>query len=179
MVNTTQRAGRVRYLVLESRQAQNLLGAIYTLTGTPQWAYLFADSDWQAYLDESPIVLEAVQDSKEYGWALQGLKEGELSGLILESSKGMNCVLDWLRARLTVSFGNQRKGLLRYYDPHIWRRLAPQTSRSEEVVDRIIHWDDTLGIQKWVITDHPEPVAMAPVPTLSETQLQALSAQRA
>lgn len=179
MVNLPQQASKTRYLILESRQKKPLLGELYGIAETPRWAYLFADTEWQAYLKESPIVLEAKSDSGEYHWALQELKEERLSGLILESSKGLEAVASWLRARLTVRIEGQRQGLLRFYDPWIWHRLAPQTKPVAEVVERAIYWHGTAGQQRWLMTENPEPIAMSPEPTLDEQQWLALNATSA
>ena len=89
-----------RYLVLESRQKKTLLQALYNMSDNPRWVYLFADSEWQSYLDESPVLLETAQNSEEYRWALMGLEEERLSGLLLESTQGLDAVASWLRARL-------------------------------------------------------------------------------
>lgn len=176
MTNSPQPAGKVRYLVLESRRKEPLLQQLYQIANSPRWTYLFADTQWQAYLKESPILLEAAQDSVEYRWALQGMKQDSLSGLILESSKGLDAVASWLRARLTVRFGGQRQGLLRFYDPWIWHQLEPKTNPQAEVIKRVIYWHGAPGQQRWQTTENPEPMTMSPAPTLDEQQWLALNA---
>lgn len=176
MVNSPRSASKALYLVLESRHQKTMLRELYGATESPRWVYLFADTEWQAYLKESPILLEAAQDSAEYRWALKGLKEDSLSGLILGSSKGLEAVTRWLRARLTVRFDGQRQGLLRFYDPWIWHQLAPRTNPAAEVIEQAIYWYGAPGQQRWLTIENPEPIAMSPMPTLDEQQWLALNA---
>lgn len=176
MVNSPQPASTMRYLVLESRHQKTMLRGLYGATEDPRWIYLFADTEWQAYLKESPILLEVEQDSADYGWALKGLKEDSLSGLILGSSKGLDAVSSWLRERLTVRFDSQRQGLLRFYDPWIWHQLVPRTNPAAEVIEQAIYWYGEPGQQRWLTIESPEPIAMSPVPTLDEQQWLALNA---
>lgn len=176
MTNSPQLPRKVRYLVLESPNQKMLLQKLYGVSEDPRWVYLFADTQWQAYLKESPILLEAAQDSAEYRWVLQEMKQDSLSGLILESSKGLDAVASWLRARLTVRFGGQRQGLLRFYDPWIWHQLAPRTNPVAEVIEQAIYWYGAPGKQRWLTIENPDPIAMSPAPTLHEQQWLALNA---
>ena len=164
-----------RYLVLESRQKKTLLQALYNMSDNPRWVYLFADSEWQSYLDESPVLLETAQNSEEYRWALMGLEEERLSGLLLESTQGLDAVASWLRARLTVCFDGNRKGLLRLYDPKIWHRLAVKSKPEADIIERALYWHGKPGQQRWVMDENPEPIAMSPMPTLNEQQWLALN----
>jgi hypothetical protein len=164
-----------RYLVLESRQKKTLLEALYNISDNPQWVYLFADSEWQAYLDESPVLLETAQNSAEYRWALMGLEDERLSGLLLESTQGLDAVARWLRARLTVCFDGNRKGLLRLYDPKIWHRLAVKSKPKANIIERALYWHGKPGQQRWVMDENPEPIAMLPTPILNEQQWLALN----
>lgn len=175
MVNSSQSVSKTRYLVLESRNQKTMLRELYGAAESPRWVYLFADTEWQAYLKESPILLEAAQDSTEYRWALKGLKEDSLSGLMLGSSRGLDAVASWLRERLTVRFDGQRQGLLRFYDPWIWHQLAPQTNPEAEVIEQAIYWYGAPGQQRWLTIENPEPIAMSPAPTLDEQQWLALN----
>lgn len=165
----------VRYLVLESSQKAGVTRLLYDQTGNPEWVYLFADTDWQLYLAESPIVLKATQQSPEYQWAVQELKGGELTGLILESSDGLEAVAGWLRARLKVRFDGHRQGLLRFYDPKIWHRLSPTFSQNIDVVERVIYWYGNAGEGRWKTNEKPSPFTMFPMPTLNETQWKTLN----
>jgi len=166
---------RVRYLVLETSQKPPVVRSLYEQTDNPTWVYLFAETDWQLYLTESPIVLAASQKSVEYQWALKGLKEGQLTGVILESSEGLEPVTKWLRARLKVRFDGHRQGLLRFYDPRIWHCLAPVTQKEADVIERVIYWHGGSGEACWQISERPSPFTMFPVPTLSDAQWQALN----
>lgn len=175
MVSSVQEVSRIRYLLLESRQKKPLLQALYEVAENPQWVHLFADTEWHAYLKESPIVLEASQNSPEYQWALRGLKSDTLSGLILESTKGLEAVSGWARERLTVRFDGNRQGLLRFYDPLIWHLLGPRHKPDAEIIDRAIYWYRESGQQRWLMNENPEPIAMSPVPTLDSRQWLALN----
>ncbi|RMJ03061.1 hypothetical protein DOQ08_02526 [Marinobacter litoralis] len=166
---------KVRFLVLEAQQKSTVLRSLYEQADVPKWLYLFAETDWQQYLAESPVVLEAKQKSPEYQWALQGLKEGRLVGLILESSESLESVTSWLRARLKVRFDGERQGLLRLYDPEVWQRLSPVTLDQADVIERVIYWFGESGQERWHTTDRPNPFTMLPLPTLSETQWQKLN----
>ncbi|PSF11891.1 DUF4123 domain-containing protein [Marinobacter shengliensis] len=168
-------SAKVRYLVLETRQNPPVVRSLYAQADNPKWVHLFAETDWQQYLAESPVVLEANQSSPEYQWALKGLKEGRLTGLILESSEGLESVTKWLRARLKVRFDGQRQGLLRFYDPDVWHRLSPVVQDQADVVERVIYWHGDSGEARWLTTEKPSPFNMFPVPTLNESQWQALN----
>ncbi|WP_370258931.1 DUF4123 domain-containing protein [Marinobacter nauticus] len=175
MVFAKPSTDKVRFLVLEAQQKPSVVRSLYEQTDVPKWLYLFAETDWQQYLAESPVVLEAKQQSPEYQWALKGLKEGRLIGLILESSESLESVTSWLRARLTVRFDGERQGLLRLYDPEVWQRLSPGTQDQADVIERVIYWYGESGQERWQTTDRPNLFTMLPVPTLSETQWQALN----
>jgi hypothetical protein len=175
MTNSPQLVSNARYLVLESRHGKPLLQDLYEISESPRWVYLFADSEWQAYLDESPILLETAQNSAEYRWALTGLEEERLSGLLLESTHGPDGVVSWLRARLTVCFDGNRKGLLRLYDPKIWHRLAVKSKPEADIIERVLYWHGKPGQQRWAMDENPEPIAMSPMPTLNEQQWLALN----
>jgi uncharacterized protein DUF4123 len=176
MVKSLSRPNRIRYLVLESQSGTPLLQELYGITGSPQWLYLFADTEWHTYLKEGPILLESRQDSEEYRWALQRIRQERLSGLILESSGGLDAVSNWLRERLNVRFEGRRTGLLRFYDPKIWHRLKPRSNPREELIERAIYWHGVLGQERWLAGENPEPIAMSPTPTLDEQQWLALNA---
>lgn len=175
MVLAKPSTDKVRFLVLEAQQKPSVVRSLYEQTDVPKWLYLFAETEWQQYLAESPVVMEAKQQSPEYRWALKGLKEGRLIGLILESSESLESVTSWLRARLKVRFDGERQGLLRFYDPEVWQRLSPVTLDQTDVIERVIYWYVESGQERWLTTDRPNLFAMLPVPTLSETQWQALN----
>lgn len=169
-------SNKPRYLVLESLNPKFLLQKLYETAESPEWLCLFSDTDWHAYREEGPVLLEARQDSAEYHWALQGLKEENLIGLILESAAGRDTVADWLRARLTVRFDGQRKGLLRFYDARIWHQLSPASAPEVDVIERVIYWVGEAGSKRWRITENPKPFSMSPVATLDEHQWRAINA---
>lgn len=166
---------KVRYLVIEASQKPSVVRSLYEQADNPKWVYLFAETDWQQYLAESPIVLEANQHSPEYQWALKGMKEGRLTGLILDSADGLESVTKWLRARLKVRFDGQRQGLLRFYDPEVWHRLSPVVQEQADVIERVIYWHDDSAEARWLTTERPSPFTMFPVPTLNETQWRTLN----
>ncbi|WP_309045224.1 DUF4123 domain-containing protein [Marinobacter sediminicola] len=165
----------IRYLVLESGQRTPIIRMLYDHAENPEWVYLFADTEWQLYLAESPVILKAAQQSPEYQWALAGLKNGQLNGLILESEGSFESITKWLRTRLKVRFDGQRQGLLRIYDPQIWHQLAPISKPGADLVERVIYWFGEPGSERWHTTEWPDPLTMFPVPTLSEAQWQALN----
>lgn len=170
---------KIRYLVLETNQTIPVTRALYEHAENPDWAYLFADTEWQLYLSESPIIVKAAQHSPEYQWGLKSLKEGQLIGLILESSEGLESVANWLRARLKVRFDGRRHGLLRFYDPRIWHQLSPSSGSEADVIERAIYWYGAPGEERWQTTEKPNLFTMLPMPTLDESQWQALNATTA
>ncbi|MBK1872728.1 DUF4123 domain-containing protein [Marinobacter sp. 1-3A] len=165
----------IRYLVLESGQRTPITKMLYEHAENPEWVYLFADTEWQLYLAESPVILKASQQSSEYQWALTGLKNGQLNGLILESEGSFESIAKWLRARLKVRFDGQRQGLLRFYDPQIWHQLAPTSKPGMDVVERVIYWFGEPEGKRWHTTEWPDPITMLPMPTLSDAQWKSLS----
>lgn len=175
MASTALPENYARYLLIESRQQESLMRELYETDDNPTWAYAFADTDWQAYLNQSPLLVEANKNSTIYRWALKGLKQEKLTGLILESDQGFEDVLNWIRKRLTVRFDGNRRGLLRFYDPMIWHQLAPLVSPQESVISRVIYWYGPVGHQRWLISESPELLTMLPMPTLSEGQRLALA----
>lgn len=176
MVGKSEQLNTTRYLVLEPQHKTSLLQELYEIAESPRWLYLFADTCWQAYLKDGPILLATGQESAEYRWALQGLKHERLTGLVLESSKELDAVASWLRERLNVRFESQREGLLRFYDPRIWHHLKPQNKPDADVIERAIYWYGEPGQQRWLTTENPEPVVMSPTPTLDDQQWLALNA---
>ena len=170
------RSDEVRYLIMDSRQDPPLPRALYERADNPIWVYLYTDTRWQPYLEESPIVVETTRQSPEYKWALTGLQDGQLTGLVLTSSDGLEAVANWFRARLMVRFDGQRQGLLRLYDPRVWHRLSPASGPEADVIERVIYWDGDPESECWQTTENPAPFAMSPVPTLNERQWLALKA---
>lgn len=178
MGQTLVQPQKIRYLVLEPQGPTSLLKGLYEHSDNPSWLYLFSDTDWHAYAEYGPILLAARQDSTEYRWALNELKQGSVSGLILESSGGLDEVVEWLRAQLNVRFDGIRHGLLRFYDPLIWHQLASKTKSAKAVIERVMYWHGEPGHERWMTAENPEPLAAAPVPTLEERQWTAVSAIR-
>lgn len=163
------------YLILESRSSEAILQQVYATETDPVWEYLFAHTEWEPYLHESPIVLQALRDSDLYRWARQGLENNELSGLILDSTQELRAVADWTRQRLSVQFDSDRRGLLRFYDPLIWHRLAPAERSREEVVSSVTYWHGLPEDGRWLTSVNPEPVTMGSTPMLEAHQWQALN----
>lgn len=176
MNNQSVKNANVRYLVLESTERKPLLQELYEKSESPVWMHLFAETEWQPYLSESPLVVEVFTDSAACTWAMEGLESGRLRGLVLESQHNLKVVSDWLRERLTVRFDRGRIGLLRFYDPLIWHKLTPETRKEKSVIERAWYWHDAPDEQHWLVSEHPEPVTMLPLPSLEEKQWLALSA---
>jgi hypothetical protein len=179
MASPPEQFNKTRYLVLEPQHNTSMLQELYEIAESPRWLYLFADTYWHAYRVDGPILLRAEQESAEYRWALQGLKQERLTGLVLESSKGLDAVTNWVRERLNVRFVGQREGLLRFYDPRIWHQLKPQNKSDADVIERAIYWFGEPGQQRWLTTENPEPIVMSPAPTLDDQQWLALNATSA
>src|SRR5690554_2241934 len=95
--------------------------------------------------------------------------------MILESSEGLESVTKWLRTRLKVLFDGTRHGLLRFYDPNVWHQLSPVDQDQADVVERVIYWHGDSGEARCLTTEKPSPFNMLPVPTLNESQWQALN----
>jgi len=163
------------YLILESRSSAAILQKAYEIEPNPEWAYLFAQTEWEPYQEQSPIMLRVRTDSHLYRWARQGLQGDELSGLILDSSEELRIVSDWARQRLSVQFDGGRRGLLRFYDPLIWHRLAPSAKGRDNVIESVTYWYGETGDERWVTSDNPDPVTMGSAPTLEPVQWQALN----
>lgn len=56
--------------------------------------------------------------------------------------------------------------------------LASAISRGQDqadVVERVIYWHGDSGEARWLTTEKPSPFNMLPVPTLNESQWQALN----
>lgn len=167
---------KIRYLVLESPIGEPLLQMLYEHDESPVWQYLFSDTPWAPYLDESPVVVQTTQDSDLYKWVLKKLKaNNEVSGLIIETEENLEFVVNWARARLTVAFDDVRKGLLRFYDPVIWHRLKPRNIGEEGPVRQVIYWYGSALEGRWLISQNPEPVTMAGTPVLEPGQLKRLN----
>lgn len=179
MNNHPLKESGIRYLVLESRERKPLVQALYENSESPAWEYLFAETEWQPYMSESPLVIEMLANSTAYSWAMEMLESGRFSGLILESQHGLRGVTAWLRERLTVRFDGRRMGLLRLYDPLIWHRLTPVTRKDNSAIECVWYWHGTPNEQRWLVSKYPEPVTMLPVPSLEEHQWLALNSENA
>lgn len=176
MTSRPFKSTNLRYLVLESRERKPLLQELYGNSESPVWMHLFAETEWQPYLSESPLVIEILTGCAAYIWAMEGLESGRFSGLVLESQQDLQAVSYWLRERLTVRFDGGRIGLLRFYDPLIWHRLTAETRAEPNVIERVTYWHGAPGEQQWFAIENPEPISMLPMPSLEEKQWLALSA---
>jgi len=175
VVSAKPSSDRVHYLVLEARQNPPVVRSLYEQAENPNWVYLFAETDWQQYLAEGPVVVQAAQDSELYKWALKELKlNNGLSGIVIESDEAMNSVVDWARERLTVGFDGSRRGLLRFYDPLVWHRLNPRNIGEQGLVRQVIYWHGSPQEGRWLVSRNPEPVTMAGTPVLEPEQLRRL-----
>lgn len=166
---------KVRYLILESLSGVPLLKMLYEHDETPVWLNLFRETSWAPYQDESPVVVQATQDSDLYKLVLKELKlNKKLSGIIIESDEAMDAVVKWARERLNVTFDGARKGLLRFYDPLIWHRLKPGNIGDQGLITQVIYWHGSPGEGRWLASNYPEPVTMAETPVLEPEQLERL-----
>ncbi len=173
---TFQSVNKVRYLVLESLTSEPLLKTLYEHDESPVWQYLFSETPWAPYIEESPIVVQANRESDLYKWVLKELKlNNELSGIIIESEQAGDSVVSWARERLTVAFNGFRTGLLRFYDPLIWHQLKPRNIGDDGPVRQVIYWHGSSREGRWLISRNPEPVTMAETPVLEQEQLERLN----
>jgi Domain of unknown function (DUF4123) len=170
----------ILYLILESAGRKSLLQTLYEQCEAPVWQLLFSETLWAPYEDESPLFIQVTRNSGLHRWALKELgRTGELRGLIIESDASLEAVLQWARARLTVTLGDTRNGLLRFYDPLVWHRLAPHDTGREGTVKRVVYWHGGPEDGSWLTSQNPEPVTMVGAPTLEAEQLQNLNLARA
>jgi hypothetical protein len=165
-----------RYLILEAIRGETLLSTIYEKELQPVWHYLFEDTEWAPYKHQGPLIVEARQSSELYRALLAGLKDStKMTGLILESDKGMDKVAEWARARLTVRLDKDRTALLRFYDPVIWHKLEPGEKANENPIGRAIYWHGSAGEGRWVMNPYPDPLTMSEMPILEPEQRKALA----
>lgn len=180
MAGRSKQGDDILYLILESVGSKSLLQTLYEKCGAPIWQLLFNETQWAPYVDESPLFIQATRNNDLYRWALKELaKTGELRGLIIESDASFESVLYWARERLTVTLGGNRNGLLRFYDPSVWHRLAPRDTGREGTVKRVDYWHGGPEDGRWLTSQNPEPVTMVEAPTLEPEQLQNLNLVRA
>jgi hypothetical protein len=164
------------YLILEAIRGQGLLSTIYESESQPVWAYLFEETEWAPYKHQGPVIVEARQSSELYRALLAGLKDStKMTGLILESDKGMDKVAEWARARLTVRLDKDRTALLRFYDPVIWHKLDSREKPNDNPIGRAIYWHGSAGDGRWVMNVHPDPLTMNEMPILESDQQKALA----
>lgn len=169
-------ADTIRYLILEAIRGETLLSTIYENESQPVWAYLFEETEWAPYKHQGPVIVEAMQSSELYRALLAGLKGSrKITGLILESDKGMDKVAGWARARLTVRLDKDRTALLRFYDPVIWHKLEPGENANDNPIGRAIYWHGSAGEGRWIINVHPDPLTMNEMPILEPEQRKALA----
>lgn len=156
MDSLVQPSNGVRYLILESDSPESLLQQLYEIEPNPEWEYLFAHTDWAAYWQESPILLKAYEDSALRRWALQGFESERWVGLVIESDQSFQMVADWARLKLSVQLEGGGKGLLRFYDPLVWHRLAPSAQGDGSATTRVSYWHGEPGEGRWLTVNQPD-----------------------
>lgn len=165
------------FVVLESDPKKALLPLLYELEPQPNWHYLFTDTEWEPYQSESPIVVATTSGSEFLRHVMEHMPgQNNMRGLILESGGTLDSVVSWARQRLTVTFDNSRRGLLRFYDPLIWHELCSMNEPNSKVIARVHYWLEDNGSGQWYSMEEPEPMSGSGEPTLSPVQVQALSA---
>ncbi|WP_336367084.1 DUF4123 domain-containing protein [Marinobacter sp. C2H3] len=162
------------YVVIEPAAEVDLRAELYQWSGDPEWAYLFADTLWQACQQQGPLVVRTRLGCPWFSRAWRAMEQGQCLGLVLQSVEDLQTVCQWLRRRLMVRLGGQRKGLLRYYDPLVWHRLAPAVQRRPAIIEQAWYWCDGPAGFRWQRSVRPEPIPLLPEPVLSEEQHRAL-----
>ncbi|WP_203142196.1 DUF4123 domain-containing protein [Marinobacter mangrovi] len=164
------------FVIIEGHPKRPVLPGLYDLEPQPHWQYLFADTEWASYQSESPLVIKIDAGSPFLRSVIDDMQSPEgWRGLILESQDDFDTVLSWARQRLTVVFDPPRTGLLRYYDPLIWHALCTTGERIGETIQHGHYWVEDVESGAWHSLEYPEPVADPTRPSLSSSQLQAIT----
>lgn len=162
-----------RYLLIEEQSGEPIRQHLYQKTDNPVWEPLFLNTGWAAFDPLGPLLIQTTFQESFYRLSVDRLSDPDpWRGLIFVSDAGFDDVSDWLRCRLTVDLGQDRAGLLRFYDPLIWHRLSPWSAQTSTPMARCESWDTEQG---WSSVERPEFVIMQPRPKLTKTQVEALS----
>ncbi|AQZ93484.1 DUF4123 domain-containing protein [Halopseudomonas phragmitis] len=167
---------------------EGLMESVYQHEPDPSPEYLFDQTPWSRLREQGPLLFRL----SERGGLLAALREdpGRLNGILLIGSSSPDEVLSHLRALLHVDFGQQRKAIMRYYDPVVASYLWPAVS-SEELPRwmgplRQIFWfggtwadraEQSLSWHEVLQVSAKETSAGLPVFNLSESQQTALARQ--
>lgn len=163
------------FLVLE--ETGTIRRELYEREGNPQWVPLFDETQWAAYIHRSPLLIKVEPQSPVLEWFLKHRDDDErLRGLILESEASLAQVAEWGRIPLTMTFNNNRQGLLRYYDPLIWHAIAPGAFPGHSPVTQAHYWyhPPWYSEGQWLSSPHPMPLPPG-TNALSEEQSAALA----
>ena len=131
-----------RFVILAGKPGTNILPDLYEKGGNPQWHYLFAETAWAQYQHYSPLVFSVEPDTPLWQWAMDRLSKDaieESQGVILESDRAFEDVLDWARSRLVLTTQSQNR-LLRYWDPRVWESLEPEDRGDGTVIQQASYW---------------------------------------
>lgn len=175
-----QQKNQQTYLLLEKSNTVDVGQALYQHEDTPQWVPLFAGTQWEDYMGESPALIQVHPESSFFKWAVSAMADsGSLRGLVIESAVDLGVVAEWSRQRLTVNFDESRMGLLRFYDPLVWMTLEPQCLDNHAMVSRVHYWQGHIGKGGWAFSDNPEFVIPGKPAKLDKTRANAIRNVRA
>ncbi len=118
------------WMLLE--RTDDLLPALFRTMGHPDFVELFDSTELASYSDSSPLLVHDDSDGALLG-AMQ-TAPGCWPGLVIESEHSNEEVRKHLRHILIVRFGQNRTGMLRYWNPDVARCFFPACS------------DDALGL---------------------------------
>lgn len=150
-------AGQQTYLLLEKSSVVDLRQVLYQREPVPEWIPLFLETQWAAYLKESPLLISARLQSDFFQWAMAAMTGPEqVRGLVIESPASLDVVAEWARQRLTVRFDEGRTALLRFYDPRVWAALRPDATGNPEVLPRVLYWPGQADGEGWQSSHNPE-----------------------
>lgn len=115
------------YMLLELEDG--MLQRIYQMEAEPDPRPLFADTELSAHLDQGPWLVRITPEGQWLSAYHQAPEQWP--GILLASSQPVEALLTQLRKMLVVQFDGQRKGVLRYYDPHVACYLFPATEAAQ------------------------------------------------
>ncbi|TFH85880.1 DUF4123 domain-containing protein [Billgrantia azerbaijanica] len=122
--------GAARWLVLE--ETGTTLKALYELSTTPEYEWLFLETGFAGFLKHSPLVIRVESLRSEL---FQAFREdpvgGRFPGILVTSHAAEADVLAHLRRCLDVRFYGERLGMVRFYHPAVAAALFSPESRHE------------------------------------------------
>ncbi|WP_168709001.1 DUF4123 domain-containing protein [Onishia niordana] len=132
--------GAGRWLLLEETGAT--LKALYELSTTPEYEWLFLETPYSGFLKYSPLVIRVDSLRSEL---FQIFREdpvgGRFPGILVTSHAAEAEVLDHLRRCLAVRFYGERLGMVRFYHPAVAAVLfSPEAQPGAEWLGPLERW---------------------------------------